>query len=199
MRKISGIIIHCTATRPEWWAGKSTAAKVAEIRRWHVQERKWSDIGYHFLIARDGTAIKGRDMARDGAHTQGHNKGTIGIALFGGHGSAATDQFADNFTPEQDAALRNLIGDLRAAYGPLPVTGHNQYSAKACPGFNAPAWFGKAKPTAPPVVTKPRVSAIPSEVLSPKPVAASPAANPVINPVARMFLALAAMFGSPRT
>ena len=153
MRKITEIIVHCTATRADWWAGKRTSEKVREIKRWHVQDRGWADIGYHFLIDRDGTIAKGRDIARDGAHVQGKNKGTIGISLFGGHGSAETDKFGQNFTPQQDAALRKLIGDLHGQFGKVPVTGHNQYAAKACPGFNVPAWFGaKAapKPVAPP-------------------------------------------------
>jgi hypothetical protein len=141
VRKITEIIIHCTATPATWWGGKRTADKVREIKRWHVQDRGWSDIGYHFLIDRDGTIARGRDLARDGAHVQGRNAGTIGISLFGGHGSAETDTFADHFTPQQDAALRNLIGDLRAQFGNVPVTGHNQYAAKACPGFNVPKWL----------------------------------------------------------
>lgn len=141
MRPISEIIVHCTATRAEWFAGKSTAEKVAEVRRWHVKERGWSDIGYHFLIDRDGTVATGRPLDKVGAHTQGHNTGTIGISLFGGHGSAKNDTFEKNFTPEQDAALRELIGRLSGEHGIIKVSGHNQYAAKACPGFNAPAWY----------------------------------------------------------
>lgn len=158
MRQITEIIVHCTATRPDWWAGKSTAAKVAEVKRWHVQDRKWSDLGYHFLIDRDGVVMKGRDIARDGAHVQGRNKGTIGVSLFGGHGSAETDQFSDHFTPQQDAALRNLIADLRKRFGNVPVTGHNQYAAKACPGFNVPKWLASMPLTrpAPQVNEKPK-------------------------------------------
>jgi N-acetylmuramoyl-L-alanine amidase len=142
MRKITEIIVHCTATRADWWASKRTSEKVREIKRWHVQDRGWADIGYHFLIDRDGTIAKGRDIAKDGAHVQGKNKGTIGISLFGGHGSAETDKFLDHFTPQQDVALRKLIADLHGQFGKVPVTGHNQYAAKACPGFNVPAWFG---------------------------------------------------------
>lgn len=146
MRPINEIIVHCTATRADWWQGKPTIAKVAEIRRWHVQDRGWSDIGYHFLIDRDGTVAKGRDIAKTGAHVQGHNTGTIGVSLFGGHGSAETDKFADHFTPAQDAALRKLLADLRKTYPAIAkVTGHNQYAAKACPGFKVEKWYA-AKP-----------------------------------------------------
>lgn len=150
MRKITGIIIHCTATRPEWWASRTTNQKVAEIKRWHVEDRKWSDIGYHFLIDRNGNLAKGRAITRDGAHVRGHNKGTIGISLFGGHGSAETDAFADNFTPAQEVALRGLLDELTAKYGPVPITGHNEYAAKACPGFSVSKWLAKGASPAKP-------------------------------------------------
>lgn len=141
MRAITGIIVHCTATRAEWWKTRSTNQKVAEIRRWHVEDRGWSDIGYHYLIDRNGKVATGRPITRNGAHVRGHNKGTIGISLFGGRGSSENDRFSENFTPEQEAALLALIADLRGKYGNVPVTGHNQYAAKACPGFDVPAWL----------------------------------------------------------
>ena len=147
MRKLTEIIVHCTATRPDFMAGQSTSAKVAEIKRWHVQDNGWSDIGYHYLIDRDGTVATGRPIERDGAHVQGRNAGTIGISLFGGHGSAETDDFSENFTPDQDRALAGLIDKLRAKYGNLALSGHNQYAAKACPGFNVPSWWaGRSQP-----------------------------------------------------
>lgn len=142
MRPITGIIVHCTATRAEWWAGKRTSEKVAEIRRWHTSPpRNWSDIGYHFLIDRDGTIAKGRPIERAGAHTRGQNRETIGISLFGGHGSSTHDQFSENFTQAQDDALRGLIAKLKAAHGDIPVSGHNEYAAKACPGFQVREWL----------------------------------------------------------
>lgn len=140
MRTVNEIIVHCTATRPDFMAEGSTSAKVAAVRGWHMKDRGWSDIGYHFLIDRDGTVAVGRPLATTGAHTQGRNMGTIGVSLFGGHGSSATDAFHENFTEAQDRALRGLIDRLRAAHGPLKLSGHNQWAAKACPGFNVPKW-----------------------------------------------------------
>ena len=142
MRPISEIIVHCTATRPEWMAASKTSDKVAEVRRWHIADRGWRDIGYHFLIDRDGTVAKGRPVDQVGAHVQGHNAGTIGVSLFGGHGSAATDKFAEHYTARQDQALRGLIAALTATYKITKVSGHNEYAAKACPGFNVPQWRG---------------------------------------------------------
>jgi N-acetyl-anhydromuramyl-L-alanine amidase AmpD len=146
VRPLNEIIVHCTATRPDWWETRTTAQKVAEVRRWHIQDRGWSDIGYHFLIDRDGKVVAGRPLQTVGAHTQGHNTGTIGISLFGGHGSSATDAFAENYTPQQDKALRDLIAHLRVNYPSITkVSGHNEYAQKACPGFSVPTWYDEPK------------------------------------------------------
>ncbi|MEN9763513.1 MAG: hypothetical protein RI906_3339 [Pseudomonadota bacterium] len=143
MRKLTEIIIHCAAVRPDWMSDQTTFAKVSEIRKWHVKDRGWSDIGYHFIIDRDGTVAEGREMEKDGAHVQGRNKGTVGVCLIGGHGSNATDKFADHYTPEQDNALRKLLDDLQAKHPSISkVSGHNDYtSAKACPGFKVSEWI----------------------------------------------------------
>lgn len=145
MRPLNGIIVHCTATRPEWMAKSPTSKKVAEVRRWHMRDRGWSDIGYHFLIDRDGTVAAGRPIEKVGAHTQGHNTGTIGISLFGGWDSASTDEFHENFTLGQEEALLHLIADLRRKYGNLTLAGHNNFASKACPGFNVGQWFASIK------------------------------------------------------
>lgn len=142
MRNIDTIVVHCTATRPNWWSNKSSEEKVREVRDWHVSGNKWSDIGYHFLIDRDGTVVEGRPIERAGAHAKGHNATSIGISLFGGHGSSSTDRFEDHFTPEQNAALRNLIQRLEVQYPSIrKIIGHNEVSAKACPGFQVKPWL----------------------------------------------------------
>ena len=135
------IILHCSATRPEWLGTAPLAAKVAEIRRWHMQDRGWRDIGYHWLIDRDGSRIAGRAETEIGAHVEGHNAGTIGISLIGGFGSAATDKFSQHFTAAQDAALRQLMREIFARTRIEKIRGHNDYAAKACPGFNVTKWL----------------------------------------------------------
>lgn len=150
MREINEIIVHCSATRSDWFAGKTLAAKVKEIKRWHVEDNGWSDIGYHFIIDRDGKIANGRDVSKAGAHVQQRNAKSIGICLIGGHGSSPTDRFDDSFTSEQDAALRGLIEDLQGLHdGIEKVTGHNDYASKACPGFKVGEWLtGKPKSVA---------------------------------------------------
>ena len=147
MRPINEIIVHCSATRKTWMQDNTAQEKVAEIRRWHVEDNKWADIGYHFVIDRDGTVVSGRPLGRTGAHVAGRNSGTIGICLIGGHGSTANDDPFVNFEPKQLEAAKNLIADLMADHpGITEVSGHNQYANKACPGFNVPHWFNVPKP-----------------------------------------------------
>ncbi len=50
-RKINKIIVHCSATQ------EGRHIDVDEIRRWHVEGRGWSDIGYHYVVYLDGTDI----------------------------------------------------------------------------------------------------------------------------------------------
>lgn len=147
MRHLTEIIVHCSATQPHWMDNRPTEDKVAEIRRWHVEDRGWSDIGYHYIIDRDGTVAEGRSMERDGAHVRGHNKGTVGICLLGGFGSSENDSPHDHYTPSQLAALRMLIADLEANHRTITkVSGHNEYAAKACPGFRVQTWLKDTPP-----------------------------------------------------
>lgn len=137
---VSEIIVHCSATRPDWMEGRPIQEKRAEIRRWHLANG-WSDIGYHWLIDRDGKVANGRAEAVVGAHVAGHNTGTIGICLIGGHGSSAEDRFTQNFTSAQDLTLRQLIQSIGMRTQVRKISGHNEYAAKACPGFHVGGWY----------------------------------------------------------
>lgn len=146
MRHIARIILHCSATRADWRDGQKTETKIKEVTRWHVEDNGWSDNGYQFMIDRTGPAVACRPIERMGAGVRGENDDSIHICLFGGHGGASTDQFADHFTTDQQAALVELIADLTERFGPLEVSGHNDYAAKACPCFDAKEWTQQFNP-----------------------------------------------------
>lgn len=128
MRRITEIIIHCSAT-PE---GKDFT--VDDIRRWHLA-RKFADIGYHYVIYRDGSVHKGRAENIAGAHCLGHNAHSIGICYIGGVAKDGKTP-KDTRTPQQTQALRQLVQQLQFVYPHATVHGHNEYSNKACPSFN---------------------------------------------------------------
>lgn len=138
---VTEVVVHCSATPENWYGNRTSAEKVAEIRRWHVQDRKWRDIGYHFVIDRDSTVLPGRRETEIGAGVEGHNRGVIHICLIGGAGSAATDAFERHFTPHQAAALRKLLASVQLRTPVKRISGHNEWSAKACPGFSVPKWL----------------------------------------------------------
>ena len=128
MRKITEIIVHCSAT-PE---GKDFT--VDDIRRWHLA-RKFADIGYHYVIYRDGSVHKGRSEELTGAHCLGHNANSIGICYIGGVAKDGKTP-KDTRTPQQKQALRQLVQKLLFVYPHATVHGHNEFSNKACPSFN---------------------------------------------------------------
>ena len=128
-RRIDQIIVHCTAT-PE---GKDYT--VDEIRRWH-KAQGWSDIGYHYIVYRDGTVVEGRSVDIAGAHCEGKNLHSIGIVYVGGvakDGKTAKD----TRTEAQKVSMLNLIYDLKQIYPEAQIFGHNDFANKACPSFNA--------------------------------------------------------------
>ena len=141
MRPINEIIIHCSATRPDWLKGKPAAVKVAAIRKWHVEDRGWSDIGYHWVIDRNGEVLPGRPEGKQGAHVRGHNRNTLGVSLIGGFGGSAVDTFDDHFTGAQRLALEKLIADIQKRHKITKLSGHNEYANKGCPCFDVRSEF----------------------------------------------------------
>ena len=146
MREINEAIIHCSDTEPEWMEYATADAARDCIRDWHVNDNGWRDIGYHYVIARNGEIAKGRPLGTVGAHCYGHNKHSVGICLLGGARSAADDTFEHNFTSSQDIALRDLLDKLKREQGVKRITGHNEYARKACPGFQVHRWLARRKP-----------------------------------------------------
>lgn len=137
-RKITEIIVHCTAT-PE---GRNLT--VEQIRADH-KKKGWSDIGYHYVIDLNGHILTGRDVDLVGAHCLkgGHNTHSIGVAYVGGLENNPILPYKklvakDTRTLKQKAALLKLLTDLRAIYPEAKIYGHHNFdSGKDCPSFDA--------------------------------------------------------------
>lgn len=142
------LVVHCSATR-----ASDDKVNVDTIRKWH-KAKGWADVGYHFVIRRDGVLERGRKMSDVGAHVQGYNLISLGICLVGGVAEdGKTPQ--DNFTPEQWKTLHGLLRWLRNYYPHAKVLGHRDLSPdrnrdgkitpdewlKACPCFDVTAWL----------------------------------------------------------
>ena len=89
------VVIHHTVTS-ECSDRTQCVARVENIYSFHVNDLGWSDIGYSFLIGGDGSVYEGCGWNREGAHTYGYNKKSIGIAFIGNYeGKAASDKMLD--------------------------------------------------------------------------------------------------------
>ena len=151
------IVLHCSATRAK------QDIDAATIRKWH-KSQGWADIGYHYVIRRDGRVERGRPVDEIGAHVAGHNANTLGICLVGGLNNV-TAKPEDNFTAEQKSALAKLCADLLRRYPRATILGHRDLSPdrdkngvitpneylKSCPCFDARKWAVSAGLPAAPV------------------------------------------------
>ena len=105
----------------------------AVFRKYHIQVRRYHDIGYHAVILQNGTIEAGRPEHLIGAHaktgkTYSRNSFSLGVCLVG------TDTFPD---AQKDALVKLLVRwckdhkinplDSRERYG---IEGHH----KKCPG-----------------------------------------------------------------
>lgn len=133
--KTEYIVIHCADTYERMDIG------AADIRKWHVEERGWSDIGYHKVIRRDGTIETGRDIDVSGAHAAGFNAVSVGVCLVGGRGE--DDEAENNFTPQQFESLQEVIDELWTKYPEAKVLGHRDLPdvQKQCPAFDVRDWM----------------------------------------------------------
>lgn len=135
MRKIDRIVVHCSATTPTMDIGVGT------IRGWHVLERGWSDVGYHYIITRDGEVQTGRPLERIGAHAKGFNRTSVGICYVGGLDKDFEPE--DNRTDAQKIAMYELIKELEGRFNIAYIGGHCDLPrvTKACPSFDVQEWL----------------------------------------------------------
>jgi N-acetylmuramoyl-L-alanine amidase len=139
MRSIKRIVIHCADSKPSM-----TNVDAREIDRWH-RLRGFAEIGYHFVIKRDGMVEEGRDLKDVGAHAVGHNADSIGICMAGGM-SEDGKRAENNFTPVQFAALKKLVDKMLIKFPKAELLGHRDLPGvrKECPCFSVRDWWEEA-------------------------------------------------------
>lgn len=153
-RRITDIIVHCTAT-PE---GQELTMKQLEEQH---RKRGFNGIGYHYVVLLDGTIAPGRDIDTIGAHCSGHNAHSIGVSYVGGLENKPGAPYKklkakDTRTAAQKEALFNLLSLLKKTYPNAVIKGHRDYSPdkngdgliepwewiKSCPSFSVEEYKG---------------------------------------------------------
>lgn len=129
-RDVNEVIVHITASNDN--------ATVEQIRAGHLA-RGFSDIGYHWIVDREGVVHKGRDESIIGSHVAGYNADTIGISYIArGSDTDQNGEYGKYMTESQRIAFEKKIADILTRYKLeiKDVSGHNQYNlGKACPCF----------------------------------------------------------------
>lgn len=121
-REITEAFLHHSAT------DNPNHDNINWIRKIHVEQNGWSDVGYHYFIKADGSIEEGRNLETQPAAQYGHNTGTIAICLSG---------LGQSFTEEQEKALRNLCNKINDAYeGNIVFRGHKEVNHTECPHYD---------------------------------------------------------------
>ena len=147
-------IVHHTAGANGYTAAQAPAI-VRAIQLYHVKGNGWNDIGYNFLVDRFGTVYEGRYGGIEknvvGAHAEGFNTGSVGVAVIGEYSSLAVAAKARSSLAEllawrldlahvDPASTQSFISGGNARYGAgLPVflrtvSGHRDTGFTDCPG-----------------------------------------------------------------
>lgn len=127
--KATRIFIHCSAT-PN---GKKYLSIIDTFWKWHVTERNWRKIGYHYVIDVNGQVWhygndqRLRGLNDPGAGVRGHNHDSIHICMVG------TDQFSKaQFTRLEERVRMLRVNDI----GLDRIYGHYEFNGKkTCPGM----------------------------------------------------------------
>ncbi len=152
--RVAFSVVHHTAGAKPTSASQS-AAIVRGILAYHVRSNGWNDIGYNFLVDPFGQVFEGRagGVARNviGAHAQGFNTGSTGVAVLGTYESstitaAARNALTDLLAWRLDLAhvdpasrlTRVSLGNPRFPAGTAvslaAVSGHRDTGSTSCPG-----------------------------------------------------------------
>jgi N-acetylmuramoyl-L-alanine amidase len=147
-------LVHHTAGSNSYTRSQS-AAIVRGIEIYHVKGNGWNDIGYNFLVDKYGQIFEGRYGGVDknvvGAHAQGFNTGSVGVAVLGTYNAAAPPiaaqkALANLLAWRLDLAHVDPLSTLTVASGGNPryppgvpvflhaISGHRDTGFTSCPG-----------------------------------------------------------------
>lgn len=118
MSRVNEITIHHTAG----YEGPEA------IAHYHVYERGWPGIGYHYVIDQNGRIFQTNYDETKSYHNGTTNTKSIGVALIGNF---------ENHPPthNQYQAAKELVEQLRSRYPSIQyILPHNHHKATACPG-----------------------------------------------------------------
>jgi hypothetical protein len=126
-RGIQEVVLHHTwSPDTTQYRGKATWEA---IRNYHVRERGWSDIGYHYGVGPEGSVWRLRPLTRAGAHVLNRNQHTVGVVLLGNFD--VEDPLIKGL-PTAAQVTRALVERFKLTAGQIRF--HREFQPKTCPG-----------------------------------------------------------------
>jgi len=123
-RDVSSVVIHATET----FTNKNIGAEEIDA----IQKKLGEDeVGYHYVIRRDGRLQRGRPVEKEGSHcpTGNYDKTSIGIVMVGGINRASTEQSFEtssaSFTRAQYNTLEQFLQVFYNNFSGGEVFGHS--------------------------------------------------------------------------
>ncbi len=114
-----------------------------EIANYHINNNGWGGIGYHFLIAKDGTVFYVGDISTARANVANLNEQVLGICLVGNftQGRVPSDQQLDSAHQLCEFFINNYP-NLQNVTSWDKVRGHKELPGQSttCPGDDWPTW-----------------------------------------------------------
>lgn len=123
------VTIHHTVTPNA--DSMSVPQRLRQIQAFHQDVRGWCDIGYNYLVSRDGRVWRGRGARTIGAHVSNANTGNVGISFLGTFTSSIPTAKSQCSAAK---LIRRLHEDYPISLNRTDIKGHRQYGGTSCPG-----------------------------------------------------------------
>ncbi len=132
MNGISKITVHHEGwTAVDFTSQSATAERIEKIRKYHTGEKRWGDIGYHYIVDRAGRVWEGRPIQYQGAHVSQNNEHNIGILVLGNFEKQSPSSAQLKSLYSTTAALKSKHGIKTAL-----IRSHREINPTTCPGKN---------------------------------------------------------------
>lgn len=119
LNEITHLIIHHSASENQ---------SAYDYAAYHIQEKHWPGIGYHYVIQPDGKIFQTNNLKTVCYHTEGFNTPGVGICLSGNLSNHP-------MTDHQEKALIWLLRRLRQNISSVvAISGHRDHKETKCPG-----------------------------------------------------------------
>jgi N-acetyl-anhydromuramyl-L-alanine amidase AmpD len=121
------IVVHCSGTTVHQDIQIQDILKRRQLEGYH-------DVGWHYVITRDGVPWIGAPLQQAGTHTSHFDDRSIGILLIGG--KTTRGRTSDNFSVDQKEALFDVLDEVCPHFPNARIIGQGALLGGTSPHFD---------------------------------------------------------------